>query len=85
MKFKKRKRTIHDCNLQTRNALEINFKEENQKCTDLKWNWQNLITVSANHPLCGKFFRSEKAVAEEQKRQISSKYSYIIHPLSQLR
>lgn len=85
MKFRKRKQIPHNCILENRNSFKIKFKEENQKCPDLKWDWFNFTTVSPNHPLCGKFFRSQKAVAEEKKRQITSKYHYVIHPFSELR
>lgn len=73
----------HKCELSKENSFET--LERNRKGSKLKRKWQSLIVVSVDHPMCGRFFRSEMSVREEKKRQLHSKYPYIIHPLSKFR
>ncbi|CAH1183539.1 unnamed protein product [Phaedon cochleariae] len=54
-------------------------------CQKWRRKLQDLILISANNPLCLRYFRSETSIRGEKRRQLHSKHPWVIHPLSKFR
>lgn len=75
----------HKCELDKSDSFNLRQKPEKGFYLNLKRKIQRLFLISPSHPIANKFFRSEIMIKEEQKRQLRSKYPFIIHPLSKFR
>ncbi|XP_072377293.1 potassium/sodium hyperpolarization-activated cyclic nucleotide-gated channel 2-like [Diabrotica undecimpunctata] len=74
----------HSCEILLPDYVEKKFESLGYRSSFRK-RWLKLLVISETNPLACLYFKSEKSMRKEQLRQISSGYTYIIHPLSKFR
>lgn len=76
---------VHVCSLPQKNTSGLPKLAPNASLCKRLWRkFRKLIVLDPKNSKCNTFFFNKSLIMDEQKRHISSRYSYIIHPFSTL-